>query len=575
METYPSFPDILQDPNLTRNESNFMTETEQNPNNDAKGFHGVNQLGGTFINGRPLPENIRQMILKLHHDGVKSCEISRITKVSHGCVSKLLNRYQNTGSIAPSTAGGSKPKVSTDAVVDMVVKYKTENPEMFAREIRQLLIQNAVCSEDNVPSVSSINRILRRNDLGTKSLPMGSNMLERFSTLSGMNNFKGSEIMVKRIAAFQLQDLGVSSSQLGGHNHQSLKRKYEDEDTTNPSKVQRTENSTIGITNQPIATEMNKPNVENPETMQQKRLPGTLKNPVPIQPRPSKMQIDASAASDLHHFKPGQLITFVSQNGRANSRKLQGTKKAQSDGLQNRIPGTEMLIQNAVTSQHISPLVQNSISSISSTDTLGLISTVTPPNNDLSLSSNDHHDNTSSLDDKNREAGGFQPFSFVDPTFGLISVSPAPPEMLSFLGLKKYQQTEESQKSTNTNFASSVNRVQYSFVENQMVNHEKVTDKSSPLQIFESASFLQQLNCSLEPEHCSPSVCDDRDYAVEESFQRDLDAFSIDLGTTSESDLSSDHDSILDSLYRSPPSVTGGPQGEQTLIHRKELFPVC
>ncbi|XP_062609816.1 uncharacterized protein LOC134271626 [Saccostrea cucullata] len=576
METFPNFPDILQDPNLTRNESNFMSETEQNPNNDTKGFHGVNQLGGTFINGRPLPESVRQMILKLHHDGVKSCEISRITKVSHGCVSKLLNRYQNTGSIAPSIAGGSKPKVSTDAVVDMVVKYKTENPEMFAREIRRLLIQNAVCSEDNVPSVSSINRILRRNDLGTKSLPMGSNMVERFSALSGMNNFKGNEIMVKRIAAFQVQDLGVSPWQLGGHTQQSLKRKHEEEDATNPAKVQRTETSILGITNQPISTEMNKPNIENPstESVQQKRPCGTLKNPVPIQPKPSKIQVDTSAASDFHHFKPGQLISFVSQSGTAVSRRLQGTEKAQSDGRQNRIHGAEMLIQNTVTSQHVSPLVQNSISSISSTNTLGLASVQTPPNNDLSVSSNDHNDNTNSSGNRNQEPGCFQPFSFVDPTFGLISVSPAPPEMLSFLGLKKYQQTGDSlQKRTNGKFASNGNSAQCIFVENQIVNHEKVTEKCSPIQIFESTSFLQQLNCSLEAEHCSPSVCDDRDYAVEESFQRDLDAFSIDLGTTSESDLSSDHDSILDSFYRSPPTITGGPQGE--LIHRKELFPVC
>lgn len=36
-------------------------------------------------------------------------------RVSHGCVSKILCRYQETGSIRPGAIGGSKPKVSSQA----------------------------------------------------------------------------------------------------------------------------------------------------------------------------------------------------------------------------------------------------------------------------------------------------------------------------------------------------------------------------------------------------------------------------------------------------------------------------
>ncbi|XP_055908396.1 protein gooseberry-neuro isoform X2 [Eupeodes corollae] len=70
----------------------------------------VNQLGGVFINGRPLPNHIRLKIVEMAASGIRPCVISRQLRVSHGCVSKILNRYQETGSIRPGVIGGSKPK---------------------------------------------------------------------------------------------------------------------------------------------------------------------------------------------------------------------------------------------------------------------------------------------------------------------------------------------------------------------------------------------------------------------------------------------------------------------------------
>ena len=66
---------------------------------------GVNQLGGNFANGKPLPFHVRLRILELALCGYRPCDISRELLVSHGCVSKILARFAETGSILPGAIG--------------------------------------------------------------------------------------------------------------------------------------------------------------------------------------------------------------------------------------------------------------------------------------------------------------------------------------------------------------------------------------------------------------------------------------------------------------------------------------
>ncbi|XP_061429561.1 paired box protein Pax-1-like [Lethenteron reissneri] len=132
----------------------------------------VNQLGGAFVNGRPLPAALRLRIVEMSRRGARPCDVSRALRVSHGCVSKILARFRETGSVLPGAIGGSKPRVATPAVVRHVRECKRREPAAFAWEIRDRLVADGVCDRLSVPSVSSISRILRnRTEGGGGSAP--------------------------------------------------------------------------------------------------------------------------------------------------------------------------------------------------------------------------------------------------------------------------------------------------------------------------------------------------------------------------------------------------------------------
>ncbi|KAJ8984298.1 hypothetical protein NQ317_012268, partial [Molorchus minor] len=54
-------------------------------------------------------------------------------------------------------------QVATPTVVKKILRFKQENPGMFAWEIREQLISQRICEPHNIPSVSSVNRILRNS----------------------------------------------------------------------------------------------------------------------------------------------------------------------------------------------------------------------------------------------------------------------------------------------------------------------------------------------------------------------------------------------------------------------------
>ena len=121
----------------------------------------INQLGGLFINGKPLPKPLRLRIIELARLGVRPSDISRQLRVSHGCVSKILNKYQETGSVEPGASPSYKRKEISQVVLAKIEEYVQGQPDIFSWEVRDRLIRDKACSKLTVPSLEAVSKVIK------------------------------------------------------------------------------------------------------------------------------------------------------------------------------------------------------------------------------------------------------------------------------------------------------------------------------------------------------------------------------------------------------------------------------
>ncbi|CAD5215957.1 unnamed protein product [Bursaphelenchus xylophilus] len=128
----------------------------------------VNQLGGVFINGRPLPHHVRLQIVELAAKGVKPCHISRQLRVSHGCVSKILYRYAETGTVVPGQVNSaSEAKKISENIEKHIIGVHRSRPDLSASKIRSSLLTQGICNRNDLPSTQIVAKIIK--DEGSRS----------------------------------------------------------------------------------------------------------------------------------------------------------------------------------------------------------------------------------------------------------------------------------------------------------------------------------------------------------------------------------------------------------------------
>ena len=102
----------------------------------------TNQLGGKFVNGKPLSPEKRWRIIELAHLGFRACDISKRLKVTHGCISKLLAKYKRTSSfdtVDNSLVNGHWIRV--DEVGRKIEQSKMTQPPTFPWEMIEKMLQ--------------------------------------------------------------------------------------------------------------------------------------------------------------------------------------------------------------------------------------------------------------------------------------------------------------------------------------------------------------------------------------------------------------------------------------------------
>lgn len=123
-----------------------------------------NSTGKLYMNGKSTDICVKSQIIQLYTEGLSFKEISKQTGLTTGGCHKIVKNYIARGTLERPHVSRQPTKV-TDEVLRYIEYEKSKKPSIYSREIRQHLLQDNICTNDNVPSASQIRHVIK-NELG-------------------------------------------------------------------------------------------------------------------------------------------------------------------------------------------------------------------------------------------------------------------------------------------------------------------------------------------------------------------------------------------------------------------------
>lgn len=128
----------------------------------------INQSGGLYDNGRNLPQFIRERVLDLHHAGFSQRGIAQELSTSRHFVQNVIRDYDAFNSSCQPVKGHKGHSVLTPDAIECIENEKLIKPSIYCTELQNRLVLDGVVHPADLPHISTISYLLRKELLMTK-----------------------------------------------------------------------------------------------------------------------------------------------------------------------------------------------------------------------------------------------------------------------------------------------------------------------------------------------------------------------------------------------------------------------
>ena len=106
--------------------------------------------------GKSLPDIVRHQVVRLHLQGRSQRSIATVLDISKSTVGNIVSNYSETGdeNRPLSQKCGDRERQKLDVETMKAIELcKIAKPSIYAKEIRSKLVEDNVCTYQNLPSI--------------------------------------------------------------------------------------------------------------------------------------------------------------------------------------------------------------------------------------------------------------------------------------------------------------------------------------------------------------------------------------------------------------------------------------